>query len=69
VSQVCIDRGVTNGADKIETCGEGNMVSGYGIAKPLSQPEIDEINLLIFSNHEIFGFDIAMNVMSSMKGL
>ena len=39
-----------------------------GVAKGLSQSEVNKIYVVVHSNHEVIRLDVTMDVATSMKG-
>ena len=66
-SKVRVDRSKANGAYEIVACSQRYMDMGSRVAKVLSQSEIDKIDPIVNSNHEIIGLDVTMYIVMSMK--
>ena len=68
-SHVRVDGGIANGAYKAVAFGKRNVEMVRGVAKVLSQSEVNEIYCIVNSDHEVVWLDVAVYVAVIMKRL
>lgn len=58
-----VDRGVPGCAGQVLTVPVRNVLAGLGVAEPLGQPEVDDVDVVLLlpdANEEVIGLDVSV---------